>query len=297
MCISDRQFLVLISTAPSKAKINNGPAHLRVQDNRFCITVGIPPRLVGTWEIAHLRRYGVVEGRFCFEGGSRCGRGEGLHVLITDQGNEIVKTLQLAAEGKLSTRKRPLAREHSLQESPRRQFSRSETRASDFFPSAAYSSTLYEESCESCKNERSPYWSSTESRQEAELEGDYSCRDSVSTSELIDRPGDWRSCSLSRHGNSGLERCASCIGKLGTISKSSTCGTTVDASTISSPAAQPNNSGHLSLRAFDGLSLSSYSSSSHESDYSGSHRDTGMESCIKFIYLFIANNVFHTAFL
>ena len=271
----DRQFLVLISTAPSKTKLNNGPAHLRVQDHRFCITVGIPPRLVGIWEIAHLRRYGVIEGRFCFEGGSRCDRGEGLHVLITDQGDEIVKTLQSAAEGKLSTRKRHLVREQSLQESPRRQFSRSETRTSDIFSSGAYSLTRYEEHCESYKHESSPYWSSAESRQETELDGDYSCRESISTSELNDRPGDWRSCSLSRHGNSGLERCASCIGKLGTITKSSTCGNTSDATLISSLAVQPNNLSNLSHRASDGLSLSSYSSSSRESDYSGSHKDAG----------------------
>lgn len=54
------------------------------------------------------RRYGVVEGRFCFEGGSHCGKGEGLHVLVTDQAEEITYTFDLAAQGKLSPRKRPL---------------------------------------------------------------------------------------------------------------------------------------------------------------------------------------------
>lgn len=271
----DQQFLILISSVPSKAKFTNGPAHLHIQDRRFCITVGIPPRLVGIWEIAHLRRYGVVEGRFCFEGGSRCGRGEGLHVLITDQGEDIVKTLQLAAEGKLTTKKRPLGREQSMQDSPRRQCSRSETRASDFFPSAAVYSSTYEEHCDSCKNESSPYWSSAESRQQTELDGDYSCRDTVSvSSELPDQPGDqWRSCSLTRQGATGLERCASCISKLGTVSKSSTLITTATMSGISSPAGTLNNLGcHLQPRTFDRLSLSSYSSSSHDSDYSGSQQ-------------------------
>ncbi|XP_076280296.1 uncharacterized protein LOC143209024 isoform X1 [Lasioglossum baleicum] len=269
----DQQYLILISTVPSKAKMTNGPAHLHIQDRRFCITVGIPPRLVGIWEIGHLRRYGVVEGRFCFEGGSRCGRGEGLHVLITDQGEDIVKMLQLAAEGKL-TKKRPLSREQILQDSPRRQFSRSETRASDFFPSAVYSST-YEEQCDSCKNESSPYWSSTESsRQQTELDRDYSSRDTISVSELPDQPGDWRSCSLTRQGTSALERCASCISKLGTVSKSSTLATTTGASSVSSPAGGTiNNLGcHLQARTLDRLSLSSYSSSSHDSDYSGSQQ-------------------------
>ncbi|XP_003699879.2 uncharacterized protein LOC100879173 [Megachile rotundata] len=267
----DQQFLILISTVPSKAKLTNGPAHLHIQDRRFCITVGVPPRLVGIWEIAHLRRYGVVEGRFCFEGGSRCGRGEGLHVLITDQGEDIVKMLQLAAEGKL-TKKRPLSKEQMIQDSPRRQFSRSETRASDFFPSTVYSST-YEEQCDSCKNESSPYWSSAESSQQTELDRDYSSRDTVSVSELPDQPGEWRSCSLTRQGTSALERCASCISKLGTVSKSSTLVTAMGASSVSSPAGTINNLGcHLQPRTLDRLSLSSYSSSSHDSDYSSSQQ-------------------------
>jgi len=59
------------------------------------------------------RRYGVVDGKFCFEGGSRCGRGEGLHVLLSDQAEDIQHTLQLAAQSKLFTRKRPVSRNSS----------------------------------------------------------------------------------------------------------------------------------------------------------------------------------------
>jgi len=249
---------------------------LHIQDRRFCITIGVPPRLVGIWEIAHLRRYGVVEGRFCFEGGSRCGRGEGLHVLITDQGDDVVKMLQLAAEGKLTTKKRsPLGRESSTtQDSPRRQCSRIDTRASDFFSSTMYSMSTYEEQCDSCKNESSPYWSSAESRQQMEFDGDYSLRDAVSVSELPDQQpsGEWRSCSLTRQSATGLERCASCISKLGTVSKSSTLITTTTMSGISSPAGTLNLGCNLQPRIFDRLSLSSYSSSSHDSDYSGSQQ-------------------------
>lgn len=46
-----------------------------------------------------------MENRFCFEGGSRCARGEGVYVLMTDQGEEICRSLTLAAEGKLTTRR------------------------------------------------------------------------------------------------------------------------------------------------------------------------------------------------
>lgn len=59
------------------------------------------------------RRYGVVEGRFCFEGGSRCGKGEGLYVLVTDQGEEITETLKAASQGKLTTKRRPASRKSS----------------------------------------------------------------------------------------------------------------------------------------------------------------------------------------
>lgn len=54
-----------------------------------------------------------MEGRFCFEGGSRCGKGEGLYVLVTDLGGEITQTLQLAVQGKLSTKRRPVSRKMS----------------------------------------------------------------------------------------------------------------------------------------------------------------------------------------
>lgn len=52
----------------------------------------------------------MVEGRFCFEGGSRCGRGEGLYVLMTDQGPDMARAFQLAAEGRLHSRRRHLPR-------------------------------------------------------------------------------------------------------------------------------------------------------------------------------------------
>ncbi|KAL7287115.1 hypothetical protein TKK_0018732 [Trichogramma kaykai] len=231
----DQQFLILLSSAPTKAKLSSGPAHLHIQERRFCMTVGVPPRLVGTWEIGQLRRYGVVEGRFCFEGGSRCGRGEGLFVLITDQGDEIVRAFQLAAEGKLPLggRKRPHMQSlaptgSSAQDSPRRQFSRSDTRASDLtFPgyAASLAGCFLDE--DGFKDASSSYWSSTESRQD-ESEVDFS-------------------------GNQmELERCSSCVsGKM-------------------SMKAGPLAAGHLQPRAFDRLSLSSYSSSSHDSDYSAS---------------------------
>lgn len=51
----DLQYSLLISTVPSKAKVPNGSAKMHVQDYKFCLTTGVPPRLAGVWEIAHLR--------------------------------------------------------------------------------------------------------------------------------------------------------------------------------------------------------------------------------------------------
>lgn len=44
-----------------------------------------------------------MEGRLIFEGGSRCGKGEGVHVLVPDppQINLIIDTLDMSSKGQL----------------------------------------------------------------------------------------------------------------------------------------------------------------------------------------------------
>ncbi len=51
----DIQYLVLVASATTKSKIAPGPARLHIQNQRFCITTGIPPRLSGIWHFNHLR--------------------------------------------------------------------------------------------------------------------------------------------------------------------------------------------------------------------------------------------------
>ncbi|XP_049856518.1 uncharacterized protein LOC126336640 isoform X2 [Schistocerca gregaria] len=115
-----QQFLVQVTSAPPRAKICMGPARLHVQERRFCLTSGVPPRLLGFWDISQLRRYGVVEGRFVFEGGSRCGKGEGVHVCVTDQAADITAAFQQAAQGSLASRRRAMLRSAPATDSPRR---------------------------------------------------------------------------------------------------------------------------------------------------------------------------------
>ena len=60
-----------------------------------------------TKNIYNCRRYGAVEGgRFCFEGGTRCGKGEGLHVFRVDNAEDIQISFDLASKGKLENKKR-----------------------------------------------------------------------------------------------------------------------------------------------------------------------------------------------
>lgn len=41
------------------------------------------------------RRYGVVDKRFCVEGGSRCGKGEGLFIFAAEGGRELTELLNV----------------------------------------------------------------------------------------------------------------------------------------------------------------------------------------------------------
>lgn len=73
----ERHYLVHIVSLPAKSKLQDasGPARLLLRDYVFCLVAGIPPRLLCFWPLEQLRRFGVVDGKFCFEGGSKCGKG------------------------------------------------------------------------------------------------------------------------------------------------------------------------------------------------------------------------------
>ncbi|XP_067120734.1 uncharacterized protein [Centruroides vittatus] len=119
--VEEQQFLVQIAHAPAKGKLASGPARLHLQDYKFCLTAGVPPRLLGTWPIKELRRFGVVDGKYCFEGGSRCGKGEGIHILLTNQAEELAQSVDLASRGKLHGR-RKYSRKHSVDPATRMSF-------------------------------------------------------------------------------------------------------------------------------------------------------------------------------
>ncbi|RXG58527.1 Protein Dok-7 [Armadillidium vulgare] len=87
-------------------EIYKRPCRIHIRDHRFCLTSGSPPRLLGAWALMDLRRYGVVDGRFVWEGGTRSLRGCGVHVAISDTPNEISRSLDLASRGALNSKHR-----------------------------------------------------------------------------------------------------------------------------------------------------------------------------------------------
>src|SRR5437763_928648 len=78
LSLSVEQFLVQVTHTPGKSRVTSGPARLHLQNKSFSLVTGLPPKVVGHWNIQHLRKYGLVDGRFCFEGGSLCGKGQSI---------------------------------------------------------------------------------------------------------------------------------------------------------------------------------------------------------------------------
>ncbi|KAI1291994.1 Protein Dok-7 [Halotydeus destructor] len=109
-----QQFLVQLTHLPARSKLATGPARVHLQDKSFCIVTGIPPKLSGTWTLQQLRKYGLIEGKFCFEGGSSCGKGEGLHVLHTNQADELSRAFDLASSGKLVAERKAVLKKSQL---------------------------------------------------------------------------------------------------------------------------------------------------------------------------------------
>ncbi|XP_059054709.1 uncharacterized protein LOC131848789 [Achroia grisella] len=218
-----RHYLVLVGGGGSGGgkRLPAGPARLHLHERRFALTAGVPPRLLGIWELAHLRRYGVVEGRFCFEGGSHCGKGEGLHVLITDQARQLAQDFNLASQGRLSPKRRPLITKKSEgAESPKSHKTyRPDTRLSELQTvdhSIQSFDRLYEDPCVGEEaGAISPYWPSAERTHFQDM----GLGDTASVNEAVEGTD---TTQWNMAGNVTLERCMSCISKLGALSRSST---------------------------------------------------------------------------
>ncbi|XP_053610993.1 uncharacterized protein LOC128675548 [Plodia interpunctella] len=218
-----RHYLVLAGgggAGGARGRLPAGPARLHLHERRFALTAGVPPKLLGVWELQHLRRYGVVEGRFCFEGGSHCGKGEGLHVLVSDQAREIAYHFDLASQGRLEPKRRAFASNKGEgAESPKSHKTyRPDTRLSELNTvdnSLLASDRLYQDASGQDAGAISPYWPSAERT----IFQDHGLADTASVNETVEGTD---TATWNASGNVTLERCMSCISKLGAMSRSST---------------------------------------------------------------------------
>ncbi|CAG5129028.1 unnamed protein product [Candidula unifasciata] len=97
----EHQFPVKVVKAPSSARLPKDPVRLMIHSMRFCLIAHVPPKILIAWNIEDLRRFGTREGKFCFEGGTRCGKGSGVFALQSEQAEDIADIVNLASTGKL----------------------------------------------------------------------------------------------------------------------------------------------------------------------------------------------------
>lgn len=74
--ISEDQYSVRIYKVPNSSKLPLERVRMHIHGQKFCFTSHSPPKILAAWQISDLRRFGMVEGKFVFEGGSRCGKGD-----------------------------------------------------------------------------------------------------------------------------------------------------------------------------------------------------------------------------
>ncbi|CAB3230469.1 unnamed protein product [Arctia plantaginis] len=92
---SSKEFAAVIISAPTAANIRAGPVRLHACGPRLALCASRPPEVLTLWDVKLLRRYGVVDKRFCVEGGSRCGKGEGLFIFAAEGGRELTELLNV----------------------------------------------------------------------------------------------------------------------------------------------------------------------------------------------------------
>lgn len=91
---SSKEFAAILISSP-QTNTRAGPVRLHVCGPKLALCGSRPPEVLALWDVKLLRRYGVVDKRFCVEGGSRCGKGEGLFVFAAEAGRELTELLNI----------------------------------------------------------------------------------------------------------------------------------------------------------------------------------------------------------
>ncbi|XP_063829682.1 uncharacterized protein LOC135078997 [Ostrinia nubilalis] len=188
---SSKEFAAVIISSPSTNSVKQGPVRLHACGPRLALCAHRPPEVLALWDVKLLRRYGVVDKRFCVEGGSRCGKGEGLFVFAAEGGRELTDLLNAYshdAQSRLSI----ASRSGSVLE---KRFSDTSSCMDDCFHPSLRSV--------------SPSWAAPASQT-------MHCLSDLDTS--LDSEDKFRR-------PTSLPRCSSCIGKISHLTRSSTMGT------------------------------------------------------------------------
>ncbi|XP_068164836.1 protein Dok-7-like isoform X4 [Antennarius striatus] len=70
-------------------RLESGPATLHLCNCLLSLVRGVPPVVIGHWNLPDLRRYGPVPYGFVFEGGTRCGYWAGVFLLASAESEQI----------------------------------------------------------------------------------------------------------------------------------------------------------------------------------------------------------------
>ncbi|XP_022116083.2 uncharacterized protein LOC110993952 [Pieris rapae] len=190
---SSKEFAAVIISAPSSTGIKAGPVRLHACGPRLALCASRPPEVLALWDVKLLRRFGVVDKRFCVEGGSRCGKGEGLFVFAAEGARELTELLNMyshEAQSRLSV----ASRSGSVLE---KRYSDTSSCMDDCFNQSMRSV--------------SPSWAGPSSQTMHCLSGHLDL-DSSMEEDKFRRP-------------TSLPRCSSCVGKISHLARSSTINT------------------------------------------------------------------------
>ncbi|XP_062604579.1 uncharacterized protein LOC134266347 [Saccostrea cucullata] len=108
------QFKVQVTNVPNNSKLPLDDLRMHIHGQKFCLTNGIPPKVLAAWQISDLRRFGVVDKKFIFEGGSNCGKGGGVHAISSEQAELINEIVSLASLGKTASCRKFIIRRSQL---------------------------------------------------------------------------------------------------------------------------------------------------------------------------------------
>ena len=69
---TEHQFDVEVIKAPPPSRLFQVHYQLYIQGTNLCLVNGVPPKLHAWWNLCNIKKFGIIENKFCFEAGKRC---------------------------------------------------------------------------------------------------------------------------------------------------------------------------------------------------------------------------------